>query len=260
MTGVSPTQRTPAGRDAPAPIIAREGWVIIAAIAVGFALLAAGAWWVRAELGAAIGVVGLIVTAWAVWFFRDPARRVPLEAGAVISPADGVVVSVGQVKPPMELGFPDDIARGMTRVSIFMNIFNVHVNRAPMAGVISRVEYRPGKFFNASLDKASEFNERCGYRLELADGRAIAFVQIAGLVARRIVCKTKPGARVSAGERIGLIRFGSRVDVYLPPGVESAMKVGEKSVAGETILARVGAGVTAKQELEGKPGTECRAS
>jgi phosphatidylserine decarboxylase len=174
-----------------------------------------------------------------MWFFRDPARRIPQEPGLVISPADGVVCFAGPARPPPELKIDDATAAAMTRISVFMNVFNVHVNRSPADGVVTAVDYRPGKFFNASLDKASEDNERCSLRLRLPDGRDLACVQIAGLVARRIICKIGPGAALRAGQRYGLIRFGSRVDVYLPPGVRPLLAVGDKSVAGETIIARL---------------------
>jgi phosphatidylserine decarboxylase len=127
----------------------------------------------------------------------------------------------------------------MTRVSVFMNVFNVHVNRSPVEGAVSAVDYRPGKFFNASFDKASEHNERCSLRLKAAAGAELACVQIAGLIARRIVCRARPGDALLAGQRFGLIRFGSRVDVYLPAGVAPLVKIGERSVAGETVFARL---------------------
>lgn len=223
-----------------APIIAREGWPIIAVFAgatLALSLLIAP---VSPALAGAAGSVGSLLTLWTIWFFRDPERATPAEAGALVSPADGVVVGVSRVPPPGELGFEPGVAAGMTRVSVFMNVLNVHVNRAPEAGVISRIAYRPGAYFNASLDKASELNERCAYRLELDDGRAIAFVQIAGLVARRIVRKVEEGRRVARGERIGLIRFGSRVDVYLPEGIAPAVRPGDRTVAGVTIVGRAG--------------------
>lgn len=232
--------------DDPAPIIAREGWPIVAGFALGSLLISglAAAFLPRlGTLGVVIaGVIGVVVwalTLWCIWFFRDPQRRIPgahADKLPVISPADGVVCAVLKTPPPTELGISDSEASGMTRVSVFMNVFNVHVNRAPMAGTIEKIHYRPGKFFNASFDKASEHNERTGMVLQLADGRRMVAVQIAGLIARRIVCRVKEGKVLRAGERYGLIRFGSRVDVYLPAGEEPVVKVGDKTVAGETVL------------------------
>jgi len=155
----------------------------------------------------------------------------------VICPADGVVVYIGPGAPPPELGLGPEQATGMTKLSVFMNVFNVHVNRSPVAGTVTRIAYKPGAFFNASFDKASELNERCSYAVRTADNLTIAFVQIAGLVARRIVCKTTEGAALSPGERFGLIRFGSRVDVYLPAGARVRAKLRDKTVAGQTVLA-----------------------
>lgn len=227
------------------PPIAREGWSIIAWFFVGTtAASLLGAWllgdwgeWV----GAGVGGVGLALTGWAAWFFRDPKRRPPLEKGAVVSGADGVVCFVGAGTPPVELGLEPAATAGMTRVSVFMNVFNVHVNRAPADGEVRSVAYRAGKFFNASFDKASEHNERCSLALRLEDGRTMVVTQIAGLVARRIVCRARVGQRLATGERFGLIRFGSRVDVYLPAGVAPLVEVGRKTVAGETLIARLGA-------------------
>jgi len=178
--------------------------------------------------------VGLVLTVWCYYFFRDPVRVVPLRDGLVVSPADGVVSLIQPAVPPAELGME---ATPLTRVSIFMNVFNCHVNRAPVPGTVGAVAYRPGKFLNASLDKASEDNERMSLRLDMADGRALAVVQIAGLVARRIVCFVDRGRRLDVGERFGLIRFGSRLDVYLPEGVEPLVGLGQTMVAGETVLA-----------------------
>ena len=157
--------------------------------------------------------------------------------GLIISPADGIVSLIEPVVPPAELGLPDT---PLTRVSVFMSVFNCHVNRAPVAGTIKTVAYRPGKFLNASLDKASEDNERNGVVIEMADGRLLPVVQIAGLVARRIVCFVTPGAAIGRGDRFGLIRFGSRLDVYLPEGVVPSVRVGQTMVAGETVIAELG--------------------
>ncbi len=183
-----------------------------------------------------LGWIGVVLTAWCAYFFRDPDRVTPTRDGLVICPADGVVQLIDEALPPPEL----DMGEGMRpRVCVFMNVFNVHVNRVPMNGEITKVSYRPGKFLNASLDKASEFNERMSIRMTTSDEHDIAFVQIAGLVARRIKCDVVEGQTVSAGERFGLIRFGSRVDVYLPEGVKPMVCVGQSTTAAETVLADV---------------------
>jgi phosphatidylserine decarboxylase len=183
-----------------------------------------------------LGWIGVILTLWCTYFFRDPDRVTPDRGGLVISPADGVVQLIDSAVPPPELGMGDT---PRPRVCVFMNVFNVHVNRVPMDGEITKVAYRPGRFFNASLDKASEFNERMSLRMTTLENHDIAFVQIAGLVARRIKCDVIEGQKISAGERFGLIRFGSRVDVYLPEGVEPMVCVGQSTVAAETVLADV---------------------
>ena len=183
-----------------------------------------------------LGWLGVGATVWCYYFFRDPERVTPKGDNLVISPADGIVSLIEPAVPPAELGMPDT---PLTRVSVFMNVFNCHVNRAPVAGEITEIAYRPGKFFNALLDKASEDNERNSLRIKMADGREVAAVQIAGLVARRIVCFTKKGAHTQAGQRFGLIRFGSRVDVYLPEGVTPRVSIGQTMVAGETVLAEL---------------------
>lgn len=184
-----------------------------------------------------LGLLGVGLTVWCYYFFRDPRRAVPQEDGLVLSPADGVVSLIGPAVPPPELGMEPE---ALTRVSVFMSVFDCHVNRAPVTGRVAAVAYRPGKFLNASLDKASEDNERNGLCLELADGRRLAVVQIAGLVARRILCWTRVGQTLRTGERFGLIRFGSRLDVYLPPGVTPLVAVGQSMVAGETVIAELG--------------------
>jgi phosphatidylserine decarboxylase len=179
-------------------------------------------------------------------FFRDPERVVPQGRDLIVSPADGLVTLIEQVPPPPELQAPDtDGSSGLpsepvTRVSIFMSVFDVHINRAPIGGTVRRVIYIPGRFVNADLDKASEENERQQVLIERADGVQIAFTQIAGLVARRIVPFIKPGDIVATGQRIGLIRFGSRVDVYLPRGTDSKVLLGQKVIGGETVLAEIG--------------------
>jgi phosphatidylserine decarboxylase len=181
-------------------------------------------------------------------FFRDPERVVPQGADLIVSPADGLITMIGDVIPPAELQAPDGQGGAglgtepLTRVSIFMSVFDVHINRAPVAGTVRRVVYIPGKFLNADLDKASEENERQHVLIERNEGPPIAITQIAGLVARRIVPFIKPGDIVAAGQRIGLIRFGSRVDVYLPRGTEPKVLLGQKVIAGETVIAEVGRG------------------
>jgi len=186
---------------------------------------------------APLGWIGVGLTVWCYYFFRDPERVTPARPGLIVSPADGVVSLIEPAVPPAELGLPD---APLTRVSVFMSVFNCHINRAPIAGTVEAVAYRPGKFFNASLDKASSDNERNGVCIRMADGRDLAVVQIAGLVARRIVCFVKPGDALGAGERFGLIRFGSRLDVYLPDGTEPLVSLGQTMIAGETVLAELG--------------------
>lgn len=180
--------------------------------------------------------IGFVLTAWCAYFFRDPERMTPIDDDLVISPADGRVSSIATVLPPEELNLGSE---PMLRISVFMNVFNCHVNRAPMAGTITRVAYRAGKFVNAELDKASHENERNGLVIETKHG-AIGVVQIAGLVARRIVCWKYENGSLDAGERFGLIRFGSRLDVFLPAGAEPRVSVGQTAVAGETVLAEFG--------------------
>ncbi|SFP03838.1 phosphatidylserine decarboxylase [Tranquillimonas alkanivorans] len=183
-----------------------------------------------------LGWIGVGLTVWCYYFFRDPERVVPERPGVVVSPADGIVSLIEKAVPPAELGVSDE---PLTRVSVFMSVFNCHINRAPAAGEVTAVHYRPGKFFNASLDKASADNERNSLALRMEDGRQLVVVQIAGLVARRILCFVKPGGRVARGERFGLIRFGSRLDVYLPDGVEPLVHIGQTMVAGETVIAEL---------------------
>jgi phosphatidylserine decarboxylase precursor-related protein len=178
--------------------------------------------------------VGLALTAWCALFFRDPERVTPVNDDYVISPADGRVSQVGKVVPPPELGLGD---KPMTRVSIFMNVFNCHINRAPVRGKIRNIIYKKGEFLNAELDKASTDNERNSLVIESPHG-PLAVVQIAGLVARRIVCFAEQGDELSMGERFGLIRFGSRLDVYVPGDATAAVAVGQTSIAGETVIAR----------------------
>lgn len=202
------------------------GWPFIAIFAVAALVLA--------YIAEPLGWVGVVLTLWCAYFFRDPDRVTPTRAGLVIAPADGRICLIDEAVPPAELDMGDE---ARPRVCIFMNVFNVHVNRAPMDGSITKLAYRPGKFLNADMDKASELNERQSLRMKTADGHDIAFVQIAGLVARRIICQVHEGANLKAGERFGLIRFGSRVDVYLPHGAAPLVSVGQLTIAGESVLA-----------------------
>ena len=202
-----------------------QGHIFIAAFGVAALLLH----WLWAPLG----WLGAAATLWCAYFFRDPARVTPLREGLVVSPADGLVSFVGRAAPPPELGLGE---HPMQRVSIFMSVFDCHVNRAPVSGRIARVAYKPGLFLNADLDKASEDNERNGLVIESAAG-GIGVVQIAGLIARRIVCFVAEGAKLSAGDRFGLIRFGSRVDVYLPEKARILVGMQSRAIAGETVIA-----------------------
>jgi phosphatidylserine decarboxylase len=189
----------------------------------------------------ALGWIMLGITLWVAAFFRDPIRTTPKGDHLVVSPADGLVTMIASVPPPPELVGEDGLPpEPCTRVSIFMSVFDVHINRAPIAGEVKKVVYIAGKFLNADLDKASEDNERNHFLIEGHDGTRIAFTQIAGLVARRIVPWAKVGDRVTAGQRVGLIRFGSRVDVYLPAGTSSQVLLGQRSIAGETVIAKLG--------------------
>jgi len=210
-----------------------EGYIFVAV----FAIVAFVLHW----LSPTLGWLGFIATAWCVYFFRDPLRVTPLREGLVVSPADGIVCSVGFFLPPPELGLG---AEPMQRVSIFMSVFDVHVNRAPISGRVTKIAYRPGLFFNADLDKASEDNERNGLVIDTRAGR-FGVVQIAGLIARRIVCFVQEGENVGVGDRFGLIRFGSRVDVYMPTSARPTVAVGTRAVAGETVLADLTANVPA---------------
>ena len=219
--------------------IHREGWRFIAV----FAVIGLAMGWLWPPLLAP----GAVLTAWCAYFFRDPPRITPARAGLVVSPADGVVQMIQPAAPPRELDMGD---APRTRVSIFMNVFSVHVNRVPAGGTVEKLAYRPGKFFNASLDKASEHNERQSVMMRLEDGREIAFVQIAGLVARRILCQLQTGQPVKAGQRFGLIRFGSRVDVFLPDGVSPLVCVGQTAVAGETVIADLNSREAAREGVQ----------
>jgi phosphatidylserine decarboxylase len=187
-------------------------------------------------LGPWLAWLGLLFTLFCLFFFRDPERVPPGRPGAMVAPADGRVVSVTPAVPPSELGLG---AMPRWRVSTFLSIISVHVNRAPADGIVTRIAYRHGSFLNASLDKASEANERNAIALRLPDGREIAVVQIAGLIARRIVCDLREGDAVRAGQRLGIIRFGSRTDLYLPEGVRPLVAVGQTMVGGETVIAEL---------------------
>jgi len=188
-------------------------------------------------------LVGL--TIWVATFFRDPVRTTPRGEGMIVAPADGLITMIARVPPPPELRGADGLADGeYTRVSIFMSVFDVHINRAPISGRVKRIAYVPGKFVNADLDKASDDNERQHFLIEGSDGLRIGFTQIAGLVARRILSFVREGDVVDVGQRVGLIRFGSRVDVYLPAGTSPKVLLGQRSIAGETVLAEIGSDVT----------------
>ncbi|MBM3567653.1 MAG: phosphatidylserine decarboxylase [Alphaproteobacteria bacterium] len=222
--------------------IHREGWRFIALFAVGTAFL----FWLWDPLG----WIGAVLTAWCAWFFRDPDRVTPTRAapGLVIAPADGYVQTIVDAPAPAELGMG---AQPRPRISIFMNAFDIHVNRNPVDGTVTATHYRPGAFLNAELDKASEDNERMAIRYRADFGRDIVCVQIAGFVARRILCELHAEDKVAAGARFGMIRFGSRVDVYLEPGMVPLVAIGQTTVAGETVLADA-------QSSEPKRGGESR--
>ena len=205
-----------------------EGYIFIAGFIVATLILG----WLWAPLG----WIGLIATAWCIYFFRDPPRVTPQRAGLVVAPADGLVVSVGPGTPPAELELGD---QPMTKIGTFLNVFDVHINRMPIAGTVERTRYHKGQFLNASFDKASELNERMAIRLTTTEGASIGVVQIAGLVARRIVCEAKADMRYETGERFGLIRFGSRLDTYLPEGSTMLVQPGQHAVGAETVLAEL---------------------
>jgi phosphatidylserine decarboxylase len=203
-----------------------DGWKFVAAFAALTIILF--------FLWAPLGWIGVIATLWCGYFFRDPRRVVPIRPGLIVSPADGRIVSIVPAAPPAELGLGDT---PLTRIAIFLNIFDVHVNRIPIGGRITGLHYRKGLFLNASLDKASEENERMAIRLTTPEGSDIAFVQVAGLIARRIKCFLREGEEVGIGHRFGLIRFGSRVDIYLPQGWTPLVVAGQRVIGGETVLA-----------------------
>jgi len=205
-----------------------EGYLFILILTVIAIILFAVAQW--------LGFIGVILVGWCIYFFRDPDRVTPLENGLIISPADGVIQMVADAVLPSELDMGD---APMRRVSIFMDVFDCHVNRAPFGGEIVKNSYRPGKFLNASLDKASEDNERRSIVIKTEKGIEVTVVQIAGLIARRIICWADEGQALRTGERYGMIRFGSRVDVYLPIGTRLLAIPGQRAVAGETPIAQL---------------------
>ncbi len=204
-----------------------EGYIWVA----GFAIVT----FILGYIAGTLFWIGAIATIWCAYFFRDPVRHTPLDENLVIAPADGAVCSIGYFTPPAELGLGEE---PMPRVSIFMSVFDCHVNRAPVAGRVTKIAYRPGAFLNADLDKASENNERNGLVFE-SGGTRFGVVQIAGFIARRIVCFVRQGEVIGAGDRFGLIRFGSRVDVYLPASARPLVTAGSKAIAGETVLAEL---------------------
>lgn len=208
------------------PSIHKEGFLFIGI----FVVVSAALFFVSNTFG----TIGVVLTIWCVCFFRDPVRTTPLLENAVISPADGLVENIVQVVPPVEFGMGE---KEVFRVSTFLSVFDVHVNRIPITGVVKHLHYHPGKFLSATLDKASDLNERQSISIETASGTKVAVVQIAGLIARRIVCQLDENQSVKAGERFGIIRFGSRVDVYLPHGVEPKVYLGQKMIGGETVMA-----------------------
>lgn len=218
----------------------RDGWKF-AAIAGGLALLFLFLW-------PPLGWLFVLAALYIAYFFRDPGRVTPTRPGLVVSAADGAISAIERVKPPAELGLGSEARQ---RISVFLSVLDVHINRAPVAGRIVRSVYVPGAFLNAALDKASEDNERRALVIAMADGSEIGVVQIAGLIARRIVTFKEEGDTVAAGERFGLIRFGSRVDIYLPPGKSCLVAVGQTAIAGETVLADL---VSSESEREARLG------
>lgn len=208
------------------PNIHKEGYLFIAIFVIATLFLF--------SLSEFLGTIALVLTIWCVCFFRDPVRVTPLGEGLVVSPADGIVTHISEAEAPAELGFGKEKRK---RVSIFLSVFDVHVNRIPVNGSVTKLHYHPGKFVSATLDKSSELNERQSVLITGDDGKEYGLVQIAGLIARRIVCDLDEAQEVSAGQRYGIIRFGSRVDVYLPKGVEPVVGLGQKMVGGETVIA-----------------------
>jgi phosphatidylserine decarboxylase len=222
-------------RDYLLPPLHPEGPGFVALFLFGALIL----YWIYTPLG----LIGFGLTVWCFYFFRDPDRVTPVRKGLVVSPADGIVQMIVDVPPPIELGMDP---RPLTRVSVFMSVFDCHVNRAPVGGAVVKEIYTAGKFLNATLDKASADNERQAVHLRTDDGKDVGVVQIAGLVARRIRCDIRAGQRLVTGQRFGMIRFGSRVDVYLPPGVAPLVSVGQHAIAGETVIADMTSTETAR--------------
>jgi phosphatidylserine decarboxylase len=202
------------------------GWPIIAAFFAVSSILGL-LWW-------PLGFIGLLLSGWCVYFFRDPERVVPVRPGVIVAPADGMIANIGPAPLPKELEMGDQVR---TRISIFLNIFDVHVTRMPAKGKVSKIFYFPGLFLNASLDKASELNERYATALDIGEGENLVVVQIAGLIARRIKNDLLENMSVDQGERFGIIRFGSRVDVYLPQGMDALVLEGQRTIGGETVIA-----------------------
>lgn len=221
------------------PPIHKEGHIFI--------FIFAAATLIIGEIYEPLGWVGLAMTAWCAAFFRDPERVIPVGEDFIVSPADGLIQKIEQVTLPLELGIGSE---KVWRISIFLNVFNVHINRVPVAGEITQNNYHPGKFISASLDKASEKNERRSIVVKTKDDQTVVFVQIAGLIARRIVCYIEEGQQVKTGERYGLIRFGSRADVYLPEGVVPQVVEGQTAIGGETILADLSSNASSPREGE----------
>jgi phosphatidylserine decarboxylase len=219
-------------------IIHKEGYIFIA---IGCAVT-----FIFASINPNLGWVSLILTIFCAYFFRNPQRVTPIREGLVISPGDGTIVAITKTTPPAELNLDEE----MLKISIFLNVFNVHVNRVPVDGKVLGLYYHPGKFLNASLDKASIHNERQSVVMETSKGEKVAFIQIAGLIARRIVCDLEEGMEIKAGQRYGIIRFGSRVDVYLPNKTVPAVAVGQTVLGGETILADLCSESLAPMEFE----------
>ncbi len=222
-----------------AKIIHREGYIFIAI----FAALS----FILGSFNTSVGWIGAILTVWCAYFFRNPERSTPIAENLIISPADGVVQKIKETVPPAELGLGE---QEMIRVSVFLNVFNVHVNRVPASGKILSLHYHPGRFFNASLDKASIHNERQSVLMETNSGIKLAFVQIAGLIARRIVCDLEENQEVKSGQRYGIIRFGSRADIYLPLKTAISVSEGQTCIGGETIIADLSMKKSAEPKFE----------
>src|SRR3989338_374053 len=209
--------------------IHKEGYKFI----LIFALLTA----ILSLMSSTLGLIGLVLTLWCVFFFRDPERVIPVEENVIVSPADGVITRVEySVEGPEDLGYGN---KKFNKISVFLNVFNVHVNRAPISGTVVKINYKPGKFLSANAEDASSENERNSVIVRTADGTEVIFVQVAGLVARRIICDLEEGQQVATGERYGIIRFGSRADIYLPENIEIKSLLGQTMIGGETVIAKL---------------------